>query len=169
MNRRSIPALVFTAVALAACSEQLPVSPDASPDGARLAAQAAAGTYEVTFHSTGNYAIGDGVTGTLVGNEMGLRANVRDSQGNLATKGSVTFYRCERNKAPQPSATCNTGLGTWTRYHRIRMDSSGYPPTVYGGRCTSPTIVGFRFDYEGQGSGIASGASAARDFEWYAA
>lgn len=165
---RSLVVALASIFTVGACSEQSPVAPDSASGGVRFAAQAATGSYELTFHTTRNYQIGEGVSRAPVGTEMGVRANVRGSDGTLATTGSVTFDRCELNGNPAPSAACASGSGRWKRIMSVQMDPSGYPPTVYGGRCSSPTVIGFRFRYSGRNNGIASGMSAARDFTWYA-
>jgi hypothetical protein len=153
--------------ALAACSTDRSVLEPAA-DGDLQFNRSVAGTYELTFHTTGNFAIGAGVDSGSVGSEVAVRANVRDDVGNLATTGSVSFERCEVNGVYAPSADCLSGAGQWKRFHGVRVDRSGYPPTVFGARCTSPRVVGFRFKYSGTGKGIATGMSVARDFTWYA-
>lgn len=167
MAGRSRVTLLFTAagaVVLAACAEQSPVAPGAGPDQVRLAATAAAGTYELTFHLSGAALVP--VTSGPVGTEMGVRATVRNASGALATTGSVTFERCMAGGAQAPSAVCNGGAGRWTRVMSVRIDASGFPPTISGGTCHSPTTVGYRFRYTGQKGGIASGVSESRDFSW---
>jgi hypothetical protein len=157
--------LALFAGALGACSEQSLVAPERSASLRRIAAPP--GTYELTFHTTGNFAIGAGVESAPVNTEMALRANVRDANGNLATAGSVVFERCELAGVSAPSAVCDGGSGTWKRHFRIAMDASGYPPTVQGANCSTPRAIGFRFRYSGDGRTIADGASISRDFTWY--
>ena len=171
MKRHYLAALtkgLLAAAALAACSSDRSVLEPGGDGGVAQFSQGIAGTYEITFHTMGNQAIGAGVDRDTLGSEMGVRANVRDAGGNLATSGSVSFERCEVSGVPAPSADCLSGPGRWKRFQSMRMDAAGFPPTVYGGRCTSPTVIGFRFKYSGGRSGIASGMSTARDFTWYA-
>lgn len=158
---------LVAALTLAACTD--PDITGIDDLEARLGVTTVPGTYEITFHVTGSYAIGAGVVSAPVGTELGVRANVRDSQGQLAVTGSVTFERCEVRRAPAPVAACASGAGTWRRYHSIQLDPSGYPPTVHGGTCSSPTVIGFRFRYAGKRGGIANGVSVPRDFAWVAA
>ena len=159
--------LLFGSLVFCACADRELVGVADPPAHARVVG--AVGTYEVTFHIQGFYAIGSGVESAAVGTELGVRANVRGSDGELATAGSVTFERCELRRNPAPAAECTSGQGTWRRFISVQMDPSGYPPIVHGGTCSSPTVIGFRFRYDGKRAGIANGVSAPRDFAWVAA
>jgi hypothetical protein len=159
--------LLFGSLVLGACADRELVGVADSPAHARVVG--VVGTYEVTFHVQGFHAIGPGVESAVVNTEMAVRANVRGSDGQLATVGSVTFERCELRRNPAPAAECISGQGTWRRVFSIQMDPSGYPPTVHGGICSSPTVIGFRFRYDGKRGAIANGMSAPRDFAWVAA
>lgn len=157
---------VLAALTCVACSSQEPLSPSATPD-ARTVSATQAGTYEISFVTSASH--GSPVTSAPVGTEIGVRATVRNSLGELATTGSVTFERCMLNGSSAPSAECDSGAGRWTRIMSMRMDPSGFPPTISGGWCDTPRSVGFRFRYAGQKGDIASGASVSADFTWVAA
>jgi len=168
MERRRLVSLLRMTVAAAAtgaCAEHVPLAPDAATAPISLAL-GVAGTYELTFHTSRSY--WEPVWSVPVGTEVMVRATVRDAAGALATSGSVTLERCTLAGSPAPSAACAGGGGSWKRVMSVRMDPSGFPPTMEGARCSSPRSIGFRFRYSGS-SAIASGTSQARDISWVAA
>jgi hypothetical protein len=170
MSRRHL-AGVLTVVgvfASVACSDQSPVAPPRTPDGASLAAQTAPGTYVLSFlasTNTGLVPVADG-TAVPVGTYLVLKSEVRDNSGNLAQAGSVTYEYCSLQGDPAPAAQCDSGSGSWSHIMMVRVDPIG--SLVGWGSCSSPRTIGFRFRYTAKGSGIASGVSLAKDFTWEA-
>jgi hypothetical protein len=142
-------------------------------------AQAIPGTYEISFFSNGQD-ITPYLT-LLVGDELVLQAHVTDAALVDAQRGAVTFQYCSLQGGrsltqtdPAPSAACDLdGTGTWISVVTFKVDagtcpwarSPGYACVDFGA-IRSPRTVGFRFRYTGQGSGIASATSAAKDVSW---
>lgn len=170
MTRRNLAALLTLVAAFAsvACSDQSPVAPGATPDGVRLAAQTAPGTYVLSFlesTSNGLQPVADG-TPVPVGTYLVLKSEVRDTFGNLAQAGTVTYEYCSLQGDPAPAAQCESGSGSWNHIMMVRVDPIG--SLVGFGSCSSPRTIGFRFRYTAKGSGIANGVSLAKDFTWEA-
>jgi hypothetical protein len=107
----------------------------------------------------------------LSGPELILKAHVEEqASGEPAQGGAVTFQVCvlkggsTLQMVPLPSAQCvKGGSGSWARLLRMEVDASGDAFMNFGIAPRTAT-VGFRFQYSGQRSGIASGVSAPVDF-----
>jgi hypothetical protein len=167
-NRVTAAALLATAIALVACSEQSPVAPIAGPDGAALArVSAAAGTYAISFLKETPTGLALALDAEPVGTYLVLKSEVRDAAGNLATSGSVKYEVCMSKGDYAPSAICESGGGSWRRLMSMDIDPVGQLAGF--GYCTTPRAIGFRFTFSGRSSGIASGTSQSRDFTWLAA
>ena len=172
------------AVTLGACSSQVPVAPGEliSAEQASISAQRAGvpGVYTISFwkwnFTTGQY---DEVSSLPAPGNAVLRADVKDTLGNPATEGTVTFEYCSygqrRSMQPDeaPKEACERGLARWTRLWNASIESGGCP-VLGGSACRQwdsrfPVTIGMRFTFaQGRGS-IVSGESAGRDFVWSAA
>ena len=160
-NPRLILAIV-SAAALAACAEQSPFAPGTAADlaeGAGVLAQPVVGSYELDFSSSGS--------------ELILTAHVEDSQGNPAQEGFVVFQYCSYKGLPPgdpsqpdeaPSSACEDGSATWaTLAARIPVDASGDASLDFG-VVSIVEVIGFRYRYVGQGSGIANWTTEGEDW-----
>ncbi|HYU52282.1 MAG TPA: hypothetical protein VEK37_05030 [Gemmatimonadaceae bacterium] len=176
MVRRNVAGLlaVFVgAVALVACSDQTPVSPkvnSAAPADLRVVASGATGSYQLSFYTNGLVP----VSSLTVFQELILGAHVADASGAPAQGGSVTFQYCSLKGLPSndinrpdeaPSAECATRAASWANLISVPVDGSGNAYMNFG-FVSIPRTVGFRFKYNGQGSGIANGTSTPSDFTW---
>ena len=178
--------LVLAAVALAGCSGQSPVAPDAS-----AAAVAGSSATERKSSSPGTYALAftahmggilQEVTSLPVSSaELILMAYVTDSSGQPAAGGTVTFDYCSFKGGPPnditradeaPKEACEQGTASWTRLRSVSVSSGSCALLGTGYACLNfgvvaiPRDIGFRFRYSPQGSGIASGTSEAKNFTW---
>jgi len=97
--------------------------------------------------------------------ELVLKAHVEISSGQPAQRGSVIFQDCELKNHPAPFEACDSGSGTWSFISTMHVDTNGNAEVDYG-LVSTPTTIGFRFRYLGQGSGIANGVSAPMDVTW---
>lgn len=157
---------ILTAIsAVAACSEPSPVAPGALEEQPRLGVQSAsAGTYVISFLKETSTGLAAAADTEAVGTYLVLKSEVRDNAGNLATTGSVTYQYCSLSGNYAPSSACTSGSGQWKRWGSGNVDSIGLPFAF--GSCSTPRTIGFRVTYSSKNSGIASGASAPRDFTW---
>jgi hypothetical protein len=166
-NRVNAIAALAAILALAACSERMPVAPTAGSVDTRVATQGAAtGSYVLSFlkeTSTGLVAAADTEP---VGTYLVLKSEVKDAFGNVAQSGSVTYEYCWSHGNYAPTAVCNSGAGSWRRHMTMAIDPVGQLSGF--GSCSTPRSIGFRFTFAGRSSGIASGVSEARDFTWVA-
>ena len=126
------------------------------------------GSYQLSFHDHS----GQPVSTLPVNQELVLHASVQDSNGAPAQRGTVTFQSCSRG----PKAECRSGgPGTWVPLITMEVNPGTCPGLGLGighacvnvGFRSSPTTIGFRFEYDSQGSGIGSGVSPATDFTWF--
>jgi hypothetical protein len=175
-NRASVVFALFTTVATLACSELTTVAPSGAPDAGREAnvlAQTVAGCYALSFLNSSLQP----VTTLVVLQELVLKAHVDNCAGSAAQRGSVTFHYCSLKGGPPnditradeaPSAACATGQGSWARLTTVPVNASGDALMNFG-FVRIPRTIGFRFKYQSQGTGIASGGSAPADFTWTAA
>ena len=164
MSRSRIRTLVLAAVAplaFGACADGSLVAPIAVPQDAQhaRAQAAAAGTYQLTVYAT---TFGTGAV---------LDAYVLDAAGTPATSGTATFYYCSLRGNPAPSEACLTGAGRWARYGSAGIIPSGpnQGHALMGFTESQPsgTTVGFRYQFSGKGSGIASAWSDnVADYTW---
>ena len=167
-NRVKAGALLATAFALVACSEQSPVAPIAGPDGVAMARVAAAtGSYAISFLKETSTGLALAADAEPVGTFLVLKSEVRDAAGNLAQSGNVKYEYCVSKGDYAPSAVCNNGAGSWRRLLSMDIDPVGQLAAF--GACTTPRTIGFRFTFSGRSSGIASAVSQSRDFTWLAA
>jgi len=156
---------------MAACSEHSPAQPGASPSAITSHQDAhgqatAPGTYDISFLKETHQGL-QSIDSTLnVGEFLVLKAEVRDSSGALAQRGTVTYEYCSLGNVKVQSSNCDTGSGRWKRLWSVSVDSVG---SLFGfGACSTPRTIGFRFRYAGQNSGIADGVSASKDVSWVA-
>jgi len=176
-NRANVIVALVTTFAMLACSEQSPVAPGVVADAAReanLLAQAVPGCYGLSFFDNSLLP----VSTLVVGQELVLKAHVDNCSGGPAQRGAVTFQYCSLKGLPPnditradeaPSAACATGEGNWARLVTVQVNASGDALMNFG-FVSIPRIIGFRFKYLAQGSGIASGVSdPPADFTWTAA
>lgn len=142
----------------------------ADPSVIVLAAGPATGLYQLSFLGQNPTPPPDFIPLTnnslLVGEELILQAHVADSSGNPAKRGSVIFQDCSLKGVPAPSAACVSGSGTWSHIITLSVDQFGNAAVDFG-FVSHPRTIGFRFEYIGQGSGIANGASAPGDVAWF--
>jgi hypothetical protein len=145
---------------LAGCSRES-VAPEVALDGIEAltakASQGVPGVYELTWF--------------VANTELILSAHVEEAgSGAPAQSGTVTFQVCllkggpTLQMKPAPSAECvSGGTGNWTRLLRQTVNESGDAMMDFG---IAPqfTIVGFRFQYSGDRTGIASGVSVPFDY-----
>lgn len=174
-NRANMIFALFTTVATLACSELSTVGPSGAPDAGRQAnvqAQTVPGCYGLSFLNSSLQP----VSTLVVLQELVLKAHVDDCSGNAAQRGSVTFQYCSLKGGPPnditrpdeaPSAACATGEGSWARLAMVQVNASGDALMNFG-FVSIPRTIGFRFKYQAQGSGIASGVSDPADFTWTA-
>ncbi len=139
----------------------------ADPRVTVLAAPTVQGIYDLSFFADTQQGLVPLANNSLpVHTELALRAHVQDTSGHPAQRGLVIFQDCEL-KIPVPSAACDSGSGAWTHLITMSVDTSGNTPFFGYGAISTPTTIGFRFRYIGQGSGIANGASASSDVTWF--
>jgi hypothetical protein len=185
MPRRKLASLMvalFAAGALVACSDQSPVAPRAGSDGVgeqSLLSQSVPGTYELSFFKSSLSGLEpvSSLSVCAVGSvceELILGAHV-EASGAPAQSGTVIFQYCSYKGLPPndiaradeaPSAACEDGSAAWANLPPgVSVDTLGDAYRDFG-VVLIPRTVGFRFRYLGQGSGIANGVSASRDFTW---
>jgi hypothetical protein len=171
-NLARLLAALVGVVGLVACSDQTPVTPNAirGPSEARITTL---GSYELSFFTNGLQP----VSTLFVFQELILGAHVADAAGAPARGGSVTFQYCSLKRVPPndinradeaPSAACATKDASWANLIGVPVDASGNAYMDFG-FVSIPRTVGFRFRYNAQGSGIANGVSAPKDFTWVSA
>lgn len=103
--------------------------------------------------------------------ELTLIATVRNANGDAAQGGSATFEYCSkgppRDDITNPDETsvvaCASGSGSWLYVGMVAVDSEGEARFNFG-QVTVVRVIGFRFRYEGQGSGIASFTTPGEDW-----
>jgi hypothetical protein len=174
MARRNLARLLtvgFVASAVLACSDQTPVVPSANPGPPQeVRGVAALGSYELSFFANGLVPVAT----LTVFQELILGAHVADGSGAPAQGGLVTFQYCSLKGGPPndinradeaPSAACDTRDAAWANLVSVRVDGSGNAYMNFG-FVSIPRTVGFRFRFTGQGTGIANGTSAPKDFTW---
>lgn len=182
----TIAVALFTAASFAGCSRaQSPASPGA-PAGAVDSASvkpsaAAAGVYDLTFNTYRNGVYTEVASLPVSSQEMILKAYVTDSTGVPARKGTVTFEYCSYTGGPSndisrpdeaPKEACDAGTASWARLSSMTVGSDRCPQLGTGYACSNfgivriPRDVGFRFRYNPQGSAIAAGMSAMKNFTW---
>jgi hypothetical protein len=142
MLRRTVTSHIVPAVALVslAC---LSASPAAL-------AQPVPGSYELTF----NFDV-----------ELILKAHIEDHLGNPASGGLVVFQYCSYKGLPPnditqpdeaPSSACADGSATWVTLARVPVNSVSGEALLNFGVVSVVNVIGFRFRYLGQGTGIAN-------------
>ena len=131
-----------------------------------MAVQGVPGSYVISFLKETSSGLAPAADTEPVGTYLVLKSEVKDNLGNLAQSGTVTYQVCMQKGNYAPSATCNSGAGTWKRFFSGSTDSIGL--LVGFGSCSTPRSIGFRFTFAGRGSGIANGVSASKDFTWAA-
>ncbi len=132
--------------------------------GGLRAASAVPGLYELSFDTTGPVPITN--NSLPVGQELVLKAHVENSSGQPVQRGRVIFQDCELRDHPAPFAACDSGSGTWTSIFGMSVDASGNAAVDYGFIAT-PSTIGFRFRYLGQGSGTANNVSQSANITWF--
>jgi len=138
-----------------ACADTSPV---ASSDPPSFLSQPVPGSYDLDFLWNGL--------------ELVLLAHVEDAEGAPATGGAVTFQYCSYKGLPPnditqpdeaPSSACADGSGTWATLARVPVDASGNAGLNFGA-VTVVNVIGFRYRYIGQGSGIANSTIEPEDW-----
>ena len=178
---------LFSALTVAACSGQSPITPSpssaAAGDLSAKPSPAIPGVYDLLFQvwRDGSY---QNVSSMAVNSgELLLRARVTDSSGAPALQGTVTFEYCSYRGGPRndieradeaPKEACEQESAAWVRLTSRSISAGGCPPPLVGYACMNfgivriPRQIGFRILYEPQGSGIASGTSQPKNFTWTA-
>jgi hypothetical protein len=146
---------------------------------ASLAAQGVLGSYILSFQDTnGNPVTTLPVCTAAVCEEMVLKAHIQDSSGNPAQRGLVIFQYCSLKGLPPnditrpdeaPLEACENGSATWAHLGTFKVNESGDAFDDFG-VVLIPRTVGFRFRYQGQGSGIANSLSdppQGQNFTWF--
>lgn len=172
MSHHRLTALIYAVLAsspLLACSEQSLIGPGAALDGTvdpSLRLAAVPGSYALDF--------------SMSGPELILTAHVEDHLGNPAEGGVVTFQYCSlkgrpRNDISQPDeapiSACADGSARWVTLGRIGIEEPIDPQQSPTGNASLNfgvvqvvNIIGFRYRYDGQRSGIADATSAPEDW-----
>ena len=183
MFKPAITALAVACALAAACSGPSPVAPgESTPAGGPQSARSAAalpGVYDLSFRAfvSGGF---QEVVSLPVNSELIVMAHVTDSAGRPAPGGPATFEYCSYKGRPNditradeaPKEACEQGLASWARLANIVVDAGRCPGFGDGYACFNfgfariPRDVGFRFRYSPQGSAIAAGTSAAKNFTW---
>ena len=143
----------------------------AYPNVKALASPAAPGIYQLSFVRNNPTPPPDFIplltnNSLPVGEELILQAHVTDSSGHPAMRGSVIFQSCHLKGNPAPSEACVSAMGAWSHIITTQVDQNGNAAVDFG-FVANPRTIGFRFEYIGQGSGIANGASAPGDVTWF--
>jgi hypothetical protein len=183
MFKPTVTVIALVSALAVACSSPSPVAPGEStpavgPQSAKGAA-ASPGVYDLSFRAflSGGF---QEVFSLPVNQELILMAHVTDSAGQPAPRGSATFEYCSYKGRSNditrpdeaPKEACEQGLASWGRLTTIAVDAERCPGFRVGYACMNfgvvriPREVGFRFRYNPQGSAIAAGTSAARNFTW---
>ena len=149
MPRRMIARgnLLALLVGISGCSDS-PVGPD---DG-----NAPLGQYDLDF---------------AFNRELTLIATVRQANGDVAQSGSVTFQYCSKGPPrddfsdPDESSmsVCADGAGSWFYVGMATVGTDGEARFNFGA-VTVVTVIGFRYKYDGAGSGVASFTTAGEDW-----
>ena len=176
----TVVALIGALAAAACSSSPSPVAPGGStPAGGSQSARGSTvspGVYGLSFMN-GNF---QEVFSLPVNQELILMAHVTDSAGQPAPRGTAAFEYCSYKGRPNditradeaPKEACEQGLASWARLTTIAVDAGRCPGFGVGYACMNfgivriPREVGFRFQYSPQGSAIAAGTSAAKNFTW---
>jgi hypothetical protein len=173
MSHRNV-AIVLAAVlgfTLVACSGSSPVEP--SGVGV-LPPQPVSGSYKLAFFKSGPSGL-EAVSSLPFFEELILGAHVENSSGLPAQLGTVTFEYCSRIGFPTdditqvdeaPIEVCANGSGRWAPLVTIAVNKSGDAFMNFGFVRITP-LIGFRFQYSGQGGAIASGVSTPSDFAFH--
>jgi hypothetical protein len=176
------------AVTLAACSSQAPVAPGEliSAEQSSLNAQRGGvpGVYTLSFWARNNITgPWEEVFSKPVWTNVVLKADVKDTLGNPATEGSVTFEFCSyggrrwdlTQPDEAPKEACEQGLATWTRLQQpVSVENGGCDSLMSGSVCRPlgyqyPITVGLRFRFAQAKGTILSGKSQSSNFVWFAA
>ncbi len=184
MSNTTVSVLALIGALAAACSSSpSPVAPGEStpaggPQSARRPA-ASPGIYDLSFRAFKSGGFQE-VVSLPVKQELILMAHVTDSAGQPAPRGTAAFEYCSYNGPSNditrpdeaPKEACEQGLASWARLTTIAVDAGRCPGFGVGYACMNfgivriPRQVGFRFQYSPQGSAIAAGTSAAKNFTW---
>jgi hypothetical protein len=100
-----------------------------------------------------------------------LIATVRDESGDLVSGGAVNFQYCSKgpprdditNPDETSAADCANGTAAWVNLNRVTVDASGQA-FMYFGAVTVVDVIGFRYTYDGEGSGAASATTVGEDW-----
>jgi hypothetical protein len=177
---------LISAVCVASCAGQSPVTPSAAASVASLDAKPSAsspGIYQLTFNVFSGGAYQEVTSLPVSSHELILKAYVSDALGAPAKRGTVTFEYCsyggptnDINRPDEaPKEACAAGTASWARLAAMTVDSGRCPTLGVGYACVNfgvvriPRDVGFRFRYSPQGSAVAAGMSEEKNFTWVAA
>jgi hypothetical protein len=189
MSRSKMVAFIATVLMCwsIGCADRSPVAPGApvasNGDANVRPGATAPGLYDLSFYADRLGAFVSVSSLVVNSDELILAAHITSTSGAAATSGSVTFEYCSYKGLPPnditradeaPLEACADGSADWARLTSIRMDAVGCPQLGPGYACMDfglvriPRVVGFRFRFSGQGTGIASGVSAPKNFTWTA-
>lgn len=102
-----------------------------------------------------------------------LLAHIQGPNGP-AQSGAVTFQYCSRKKLPPndpnrideaPLEVCNAGDGSWDNLGMRPVDAFGNAELEFCCPQFTP-VIGFRYKYQSQKSGIASSTITPQNFNW---
>ncbi len=143
--------------ALGACSDLAPVGPGPEQDAALQV-----GPLDQPVEGEGDISFAPGSSG-----EVTLVAHVTDTEENPAQGGVVVFQFCVQGvefgfpTGALPSAECEPGgSGRWARAGTVAVVAGEASSTFC---CVSATL-GFRFTYQGRGTGIRNFTIPGEDY-----
>jgi hypothetical protein len=185
MKKLSPVPIVLALLAFAGCSKSMPLSPAAAAgDAGELSAKPSAsapGVYTLTFLARVNGTLQEVTSLPVLSAELILRGYVTSSTGTPVQGGTVTYEYCSYKGGPPnditradeaPKEACDLGTASWARLTSMAVNPGTCPGLGTGYACMNfglvrlPRDVGFRFRYASQGSGVASGTSASKNFTW---
>ena len=97
--------------------------------------------------------------------ELILIAHVDDGSGNPAPGGMVVFQYCSYKGLPSnditqpdeaPSSACADGSATWANVGKVQINPDTGDALLNFGLVRVVNVIGFRYRYIAQGSGIAN-------------
>jgi hypothetical protein len=141
-----LPAAVLAGALALGCTD-LPTTTEKTSEVSFLS-QPVLGSYDLEFLWSGT--------------ELTIVAHVRDAEGGAPDGGRIVIQYCSYNGFPTddieqpdeaPSSACADRTAHWVTLAVGRLDPNGNASLDFG-RVTVVTVIGFRLQYFGQGSGI---------------